>query len=108
MSDTFKDVSTMPEREPVPGYHGRFVHTDSMTLAFWRVDAGAAIPEHAHPQEQVASVLEGEFELIVAGEARIMGPGSVAIIRSNVPHSGRAVTECRLVDVWHPARDDYR
>jgi hypothetical protein len=26
----------------------------------------------------------------------------------NVTHSGHAVTECRIIDVFHPVRDDYR
>lgn len=26
----------------------------------------------------------------------------------HVPHSGRAITDCRITDVFHPAREDYR
>ncbi len=104
----FTELDNLPEKEPVRGYHGRFIHTDSMTLAYWRIDAEAEIPEHSHPQEQVASVIEGQFELVLDGASRIMGPGSIAVIPSNAPHSGRAVTNCRIIDVWHPARDDYR
>lgn len=98
----------IPEIEPVPGFHGHMVHTESMTLAEWAVDAGAAIPDHAHPEEQVARILEGEFELTIAGEQRALGPGDVAIIPSGVPHAGRALTACRIIDVWHPPREDYR
>lgn len=98
----------IPEIEPVPGFHGHMVHTDTMTLAEWAIDAGAAIPEHAHPEEQVARILEGRFELTIAGETRVLEPGDVAVMPSNVPHAGRALTRCRVIDVWHPAREDYR
>lgn len=104
----FQDLKDIPEREVVPGYRARFVHSEHMTLAFWDVDAGAALPEHSHPHEQIANVLEGKFELIVAGESRILEPGQVAVIPSNVPHSGKALTACRLLDAFQPARDDYR
>ncbi len=104
----FQDLNDITEREIVPGYRARFVHAEKMTLAYWEVEAGAALPEHSHPHEQIANVLEGEFELTVAGESRILVPGQVAVIPGDVPHSGRAVTDCRLLDAFQPAREDYR
>ena len=104
----FQDLDQIPEREIVPGYRARFVHGDNMTLAYWDVDPGAELPEHAHPQEQITNVLEGEFELTVDGETRVLKPGQAVVIPGNVPHSGRAQTACRLLDAFQPARDDYR
>jgi len=104
----FQDLKDIPEREIVAGYRAKFVHSKNMTLAYWDVDPGAALPEHSHPHEQIANVLEGQFELTVDGESRILEPGTVAIIPSNVPHSGRAITACRLIDAFYPCRDDYK
>jgi quercetin dioxygenase-like cupin family protein len=104
----FINLSELEEKELIPGYHVRFVHTQSMTLAYWAVDAGAALPTHSHPHEQVANVIEGEFELTVAGEAKIMKPGQVAVIPGNVPHSGRAISTSKLIDVFYPVREDYK
>ena len=104
----FQDLKDIAEREIVPGYRARFIHSDHMTLAFWDVDPGAALPEHSHPHEQIANVLEGQFELTVAGESKILEPGMVAVIPSDVPHSGKAITACRLLDAFQPSRDDYR
>jgi quercetin dioxygenase-like cupin family protein len=105
---TFTNLNQTPEKEVVPGYHARFIHTENMTLAYWRVEAGAQLPEHSHPHEQVANVLEGQFELTVGGEARRMGPGEAAYIPGGIPHSGVAISECRLIDVFSPVREDYR
>ncbi len=104
----FMSLSDKAEREIVPGYHGRFVHSEHMTLIYWRVEPGAALPEHAHPHEQVANMLEGEFEISVAGETKMLKPGDVVVIPSNVRHSGRAVSACRLLDVFYPVREEYR
>jgi quercetin dioxygenase-like cupin family protein len=104
----FIRLSDKTEREIVPGYHGRFVHSAHMTLIYWSVDAGAALPEHAHPHEQVANMLDGEFEMHVAGETKILKPGDVVVIPSNVPHSGKAISACRLLDVFYPVREEYR
>jgi quercetin dioxygenase-like cupin family protein len=104
----FHDLKSIAEKEIVPGYKARFVHGDNLTLAYWEVDPGAELPEHNHPHEQVANVLEGRFELIVDGKSQILEPGQVVVIPSDVPHSGKAITPCRLLDVFHPTRDDYR
>jgi quercetin dioxygenase-like cupin family protein len=101
-------ISDIPERQPVPGFHGRFVHTDSMTLAYWDIEPGAAIPEHSHPHEQVVNPIEGELELVVAGERNVLRPGTIYVIPGGVPHSARALTACRVLDVFQPVREDYR
>jgi quercetin dioxygenase-like cupin family protein len=105
---TFHNLSHLEEKEIIPGYQAKFVHSDHMTLAYWEIDPGAIMPEHSHPQEQIANVLEGRFELTVKGESRIMEPGMVAVIPGGVPHSGMALTPCRLLDVFHPLREDYQ
>ena len=101
-------LKDLEEREIVPGFRAVFVHSENMTLAYWDVDPGASLPEHSHPHEQIANVLEGEFELTVDGEPRVLEPGMVAVIPGSVPHSGKALTPCRLLDAFHPAREDYR
>jgi quercetin dioxygenase-like cupin family protein len=95
-------------KEPAPGYKGVFVHSDNLTVAYWDVEEGALMPEHSHPHEQVANVVEGKFELTLSGEPQVLDQGSAAIIPPNTPHSGKAITRCRLIDVFHPIREDYR
>jgi quercetin dioxygenase-like cupin family protein len=53
-------------------------------------------------------MIEGEFEFTVAGEKHIMKPGKVFVLPTNIPHGGRALTPCRIIDVFHPVREDYR
>lgn len=104
---SFKNINDIQPKEILPGYTVRFVHTDSMTFAFWDVKEGSPLPEHSHHHEQVAQVMEGEYELTVDGETKRLKPGDVAVIPSNVPHSGVAITECKLMDVFCPVREDY-
>jgi quercetin dioxygenase-like cupin family protein len=105
---TWYTLDDIDSRELVPGFHVRFVHSENMTFAYWTVDEGAELPHHSHPHEQVATMLEGEFELTIDGESRVVRPGDVAVIPSDVPHSGRALTACRILDVFHPVREDYK
>ena len=75
---------------------------------YWNVEEGASIPIHTHMHEQVAHVMEGKFEFILDKETRILEPGIVVVIPPYMPHGGRAITACRLLDVFHPERDDYK
>jgi quercetin dioxygenase-like cupin family protein len=94
-------------RAPFPGFQGRFVHSATMTFVHWTIDAGAVLPEHSHPHEQVAHVIEGEFELTIDADTHLLQSGCVAVIPSGSIHSGRALTNCRIIDAFHPVRDDY-
>jgi len=96
------------EIELISGFKVQFVHSKNMTFSYWNIEAGAKLPEHSHPHEQVTNVLEGEFELTVNNEHKILGPGSIVIIPPNAVHSGKSVTQCRVMDVFYPIREDYR
>jgi quercetin dioxygenase-like cupin family protein len=52
--------------------------------------------------------VEGELEMIIGGEKYLFTPGTVHVIPSNVPHSAYAITDCKVIDAFSPARDDYR
>ncbi len=104
----FTTLEEKKSKEIFPGFTGRFEHTKNITLAFWDVTAGSSVPEHSHMHEQVVTVREGKLELVVNGESRIMDAGCVAVIPSDVKHAAYAVTNCKLLDVFHPVREDYR
>jgi len=104
----FVELHNLNKKEVIKGYHARTIHTGSMTLLYWLVDEGATMPVHSHIHEQVAHVLKGKFELTVGDKTKILEPGTVAVIPPNVPHGGRAITYCELLDVFHPEREDYK
>ncbi len=98
----------LTETEIIPGFHGRFVHSEHVTLASWQIDAGAVLPEHAHRHEQITTVLEGAFAFTLDGETRALNAGAVVVIPANVKHAARALTACRVMDAFYPVREDYR
>jgi quercetin dioxygenase-like cupin family protein len=102
------NLNDMDSRERVPGFHARMVHSEHMTFSIWDVEAEAVLSEHSHPNEQISTVLEGTFELTVGGDTKSLQPGMVVVIPSDVPHSGRALTPCKMLDVFHPVREDFR
>lgn len=101
----FDDIEV---KEIAPGFFSKLIHTDSNTINFIEVKAGCAVALHRHVHQQLSFVLEGVFEMTVEGEARKLDQGQYCIIPCNAEHGGTALTDCRLIDVFSPARDDYR
>ena len=104
----FVEINQLSSKEVVKGYTGRALHTGTISLMYWTVEKGAAIPMHSHVHEQIAHIINGKFELTVDGETKILEPGTVAVIPPHVVHGGRAITDCQLLDVFTPEREDYK
>ncbi len=104
----FIQLSDIPEKEIVPGFFAKMIHTDGVTVAHFRIVAGSTLPEHRHIHEQVTNVISGELELTVDGKTHVCKAGEAAAIPSNVPHAGRALTDCYVIDVFRPTREDYK
>lgn len=100
----FIDSRDLHSRQPLPGWEGRFFHSESMTFAYYSVTAGSSIHEHSHPNEEVWHVIEGELEVTIAGETRVAGPGCAALVPPNTPHAVRARTDGRAIVVDYPLR----
>lgn len=83
------DIEKITERETLPGFRAKFVHSENVTVAYWDIKAGSILPEHAHPHEQTTNIIEGKFEMVIEGKTQILRANMVAIITSNEKHSGR-------------------
>jgi quercetin dioxygenase-like cupin family protein len=105
---SFIELASLPIKEVIKGYKARSIHTGTLSFIYWSVTEGAEMPVHFHIHEQTAHVLKGKFELTVNGEKRVLEPGIIAVIPPNVPHGGKAITACELLDVFNPEREDYK
>jgi len=103
----FVETKDLPELEIAKGIKANVVTTDTISVLHVRLDEGAILPEHSHFHEQVANVIEGELELIVSGKKFILKPGNVMVLEPNVIHSGRALKACKVIDIFHPVRQDF-
>lgn len=101
-------LNTLPTQEIIPGFRGKLVHGTEMSLVFWEVDAGSEVPEHHHINEQIMHVIQGRFEFTLDGVSREYEAGDIVLIPAHAPHSGKALTACRLMDVFSPVREEYK
>ncbi|MCI0348153.1 MAG: cupin domain-containing protein [Acidobacteriales bacterium] len=101
------DTARLKVIECLPGWSGRYFHSENMTFAHYDFERGSTIHEHYHPQEEVYEVIEGELELTIDGVAQIARQGIVAIVPANVRHSVKALTHGWAIIVDHPHRREF-
>ena len=101
-------IKDIPAKQLVEGITGYYRHGETMTLGLVEIKAGTSLPAHNHVHEQITYVISGELEMKIGEETVLLTPGAVQVIPSNVVHSAIAKSECQLIDVFNPTRDDYR
>jgi quercetin dioxygenase-like cupin family protein len=102
----FVDSSQLGSKEPLPGWSGRFFHSENMTFAYYEIAADAdPLPEHQHPQEEVWHIIDGKLAVTIDGAEHIAAPGCAAIVPPETPHTARALGPCRAIVVDYPLRD---
>jgi quercetin dioxygenase-like cupin family protein len=105
----FFDIGELDPRKPAEGVEFRVLHGERMTVAFFTLQAGAGVPEHAHAHEQIGTVLSGELELAIGPDKRVVAAGGAYHIPGGVPHAGRCLRgPARVVEIFAPVREDWR
>jgi quercetin dioxygenase-like cupin family protein len=98
-----------PVVEAVPGVHRRVLACgEHVMIVQFTIQAGAAVPPHSHPHEQVGHVVSGRMKFQIGDEQRELGPGDGYSVPGGVVHGAVGITEVIAVDSFHPVRDDYR
>ncbi len=97
-----------PWIEIAPGIRRRTIAAGtSMYQMRAELAAGSRMPEHAHPQEQIAHVIKGRMKLIVAGMPHELAAGEAFYLASNIPHGVETIEDTTVIDTFSPPRDDY-
>ena len=90
------------------GISGPIFHSENITFGHFTLEEGTDLPEHNHPHEQWGHVIEGTLEFDIGGEKEILKPGMTAYIPPDIPHSGKAITKCKVIDCFMPVREDFK
>jgi len=100
-------VTELASREMQPGVTLREVHLPQVMVTFIRLLAGAVVPAHRHPHEQISVVVQGRLKMTVGTESFVLQPGEGVRVPSRVEHSAEALEETWAQDSFSPIREDY-
>jgi len=77
-------------------------------LSYLTAKPYSVFPNHKHPHEQMGIVLEGEFEMTIGGENKLLKKGDMYMVPPNITHGATThVGNAVILDVFSPTREDY-
>jgi len=90
-----------------PSISRQALHGETMTIARFRLRKGTHVEEHAHPNEQVATILSGRMRFLVGGEEVVVAAGESIVLPPNVPHAADVLEDSDVLDAFSPVREDW-
>ena len=105
MRQTIKDI--LP-KQLVPGITGYYAHGTNMTFGYVEIKAGSNLPAHQHVHEQITYIIEGELDMQIGDQQCLLTADMYYVIPSNTIHSAVAKSDCKVIDVFNPVREDYK
>lgn len=109
MEPTVVRVGDVNPVEMMPGAWRRTLATgERMMISHVTLDRGTAVPLHKHPHEQVGYILAGRIRMTIASKVHEFEPGDSYFIPGGVEHDAVAVTDCIVLDMFSPPREEYR
>ena len=82
--------------------------SDTLMLVRHCMDAGWVGMRHAHPHEQLVYVVSGAIRLSMQGQSYDLHAGDSILVPGGVEHGASASEDSEVLDVFTPAREDYR
>ena len=95
----------LPDVDVIPGLNIRPLFGSGFSVNFvrWRPETEA--PEHAHIEEQLIVMIDGELQLEFEGETHNLRAGELALLPAWVPHRARTLgSPAYQLDVFCPPR----
>jgi quercetin dioxygenase-like cupin family protein len=101
-------IKDITPKEIVAGITGYYAHGSSMTFGYIEIKKGTKMAVHHHVHEQITYIIKGQLDMMIGGEPCSLTAGMYYIIPSNTAHGAFAVTDCKIIDVFNPVREDYK
>ncbi len=97
----------IPPEQMSPLLTRQYVTGAQAMLARIILKKGCVVPEHSHPNEQIAYIVSGALEFQLPGQTITVRAGEILVIPANVPHSATALEDTEDLDLFAPPRQDW-
>ncbi len=97
--------------EPHRQFDGVWLHAiagDQVFLGRVRYEAGTRVARHAHPEaEQIVAVIDGEVEMTIGDETRVLRAGDLAVVNRGIEHELYTETGLEFFEALSPVPLDH-
>lgn len=82
-------------------------YSKELMLVKVKLEKGTTAPLHHHPHVQSSYIEEGELEVELGGEKKVLTQGDGFFVPSNVIHGVKAIETTIIIDAFNPFRQDF-
>lgn len=75
----------------------KVIQKPSGNISLFAFDKGQELSEHSAPFDALLQVLEGEAEILIAGNPSYLKGGESIILPANIPHAVKATTPFKML-----------
>lgn len=105
----FWNPKDMKSRELCPGVTAKIAWGEKLMFSLVTLAPDAAVPEHAHPHEQMGMLVSGAMTLIVEGTPRPLALHEIYLVPGGVRHAAKAGPGGAVaLDAFAPPREEYK
>ena len=96
----FWDLKTLKLDEFRPGIWSKLESGTNLTMAFMEIAADKEGSAHDHPFDQCGIILEGEIEMAIGEEKKLLKPLGTYFIPAGVKHNWKTLSvSAKILDV---------
>lgn len=86
----------------------KYVYGQESMLAIFKMQKGAKVPLHQHPNEQTTYITKGSVKVDIQGKSYLVKAGETLIIPANIPHEFVCLEDNTIdIDFFAPPRKDW-
>ena len=101
-----KDVEEIEALDGI--YRKTLSYNENLMLCHFYLEKGSEVPLHSHLQHQVGYVIRGKLKFFTEQKEFIAQEGDSYIFNSNEKHGAHILEDSEVIDVFNPARNDYK
>ncbi|MFX1529939.1 MAG: cupin domain-containing protein [Promethearchaeota archaeon] len=91
------------------GVHRKtLIYDKNLMICHFTLEKNAEIPVHSHKEHQIGYVINGKLKFLTETGEYVAKEGDSYIFDSNQKHGAVVLENSEVIDVFHPAREDYK
>jgi len=89
-------------------YRKTLIYGSNMLMTEFKLTGGYVLPMHQHPEEQTGYLVSGHIVLTIDSKEYDILPGDSWSIPGGIEHGANLITDSLAIEVFSPAREDYK
>ncbi len=95
--------------EMLPGiYRKTLVYNNNIMLCHFSLNKNSRVPLHSHSEHQIGYVIAGKLQFETVKGKYSVEAGDSYNFESNEKHGAIILEDSEVIDIFSPARDDYK